>query len=54
MRIILGIVLVTILVAAAWSIEPTTAKQRRGVVAIDPVGMMTTVTKLPTKQYDQF
>jgi len=53
MRIILGIVLVTILVAAAWSIEPTTAKQRH-TVAIDPVGMMTTVTYLPAEQYDQF
>jgi hypothetical protein len=53
MRIILGIVIVTVLVAAAWSIEPTTAKQRH-TVAIDPVGMMSTATNLPAEQYDQF
>ena len=41
MRIILGIVIVTILVAVAWSVEPTTANQRPN-RAIDPVGMMLT------------
>ena len=44
MRIVLGIVIVTVLVAAAWSVEPTSTKQRQN-LAIDPVGMMLTAKK---------
>ena len=53
MRILVGIALVTVLTAAVWSIDPTTAKQRN-TVAIDPIGMMTITVNLPTEQYDQF
>ena len=53
MRIILGMVIVTFLVATAWSIDPTTAKQRN-TIAVDPVGMMSTVKNLPAEQYDLY
>jgi hypothetical protein len=53
MRILLGIVILTVVVAVAWSIEPTTAKQRQ-TLAIDPVGMMSTATNLPEEQCDHF
>jgi len=52
MRIILGIVIVTILVAVAWSVEPTTANQRLN-RAIDPVGMMLTTKNLPATECDR-
>lgn len=52
MRIILGIVIVTILVAVAWSVEPTTANQRPN-RAIDPVGMMLTTKNLPATECDR-
>ena len=54
MRILVGIALVTVLTAAVWSIDPTTAKQRNNTVAIDPIGMVTITVSLPTEQYDQF
>jgi hypothetical protein len=53
MRILLGIVIVTVLVAVAWSIEPTTAKQGQ-TFAIDPVGMMLTAKNLPAEVYDLY
>ena len=37
MRILAGIALVTVLTAAVWSIDPTTAKQHN-TVSIDPIG----------------
>jgi hypothetical protein len=53
MRILAGIALVTVLTAAVWSIDPTTAKQHN-TVSIDPIGAMTITTSLPMEQYDQF
>jgi hypothetical protein len=48
MRIVVGIALVTVLTAAVWSIDPTTAKQHN-TVSIDPIGIMTIATSLPTE-----
>jgi hypothetical protein len=53
MRIVVGIALVTVLTAAVWSIDPTTAKQHN-TVSIDPIGHNDNATSLPTEQYDQF
>lgn len=53
MRIVVGIALVNALTAAVWSIDPTTAKQHN-TVSIDPIGIMTIATSLPTEQYHQF
>jgi hypothetical protein len=53
MRILLGIAVVAVLVAAAWASIPTVAQQD-GIASIDPTSLTVTKTNLPTEQYDAF
>jgi hypothetical protein len=53
MRILLVIAITVVVAFTIWSTNATVAKQN-STVSIDPVSMMTTVTNLPTEQYDMF
>ena len=53
MRTLLIIAVAAIVSFTVWSTTATIAKQH-GTLAIDPVGMMSTVNNLPTEQYDSF
>jgi len=53
MRIFLSIALLTVLIAAASSIETTTARQHTSPV-IDPLGLTTTSTRLAPAQHGAF
>jgi len=53
MRILCGITIAVVLAVGAWWTFPTQAKQINS-ISMDPVGMMTTTTNLPTDpEYDQ-
>jgi hypothetical protein len=51
----LNIAIAAVLAAAlVWSITPTAGKAPHATVSMDPVGMMTTTTNLPTDpEWDQ-
>ena len=53
MRTLLFIAIAAVVAFTIWSTNTTVAKQN-STVLIDPVGMMTTVTNLPSEQYDMF
>lgn len=53
MRTLFAIAVAAIVSFTVWSTTATVAKQH-GKLAIDPVGMMTTINNLPTEQYDSF
>jgi len=54
MRILCGITIAVVLAVGAWWTFPTQAKQQFNSIAMDPVGMMTTTTNLPTDpEWDQ-
>jgi hypothetical protein len=53
MRFLLGIAIATVIAATVWSSFPTVAKQHN-TVSIDPAGMTTSTTNLPTEQFDLF
>jgi hypothetical protein len=54
MRILCGITIAVVLAVAVWWTFPTHAKQQFNSMSMNPVGMMTTTTGLPTdSEYDQ-
>ena len=53
MRTLLVIAVAAVVAFTIWSANTTVAKQN-GTISIDPISMMTTVTKLPTEQCDLF
>ena len=48
MRTILGISIASVIAVTVWWTFPTKAKQQIDTVSIDPLSMMTTVTKCPS------
>jgi hypothetical protein len=53
MRALFGIAIAAVLAVTIWSVGPTIGKTR-AIASIDPLGMMTTTTNLPSEQYDAF
>lgn len=54
MRIVLVIACAAAFVFSAWSNMPTSADTRQSTETISPLTMMTTVTNLPSEQFDAF
>ena len=53
MRTLLVIAIAAVVAFTVWSTNTTVAKQT-STISVDPTSMMTTVTNLPSEQYDMF